>query len=271
MCRLYGVTRAGFYAWRARKPSEREGRNAKLAERIRRVHTQSRGTYGSPRVYQVLHRQGCRASENRIARVMRVCGIKGRVATIRYTNPTLKRFFAAARNEQLDTDLHAPDQVWVGDITYLKVGGIYRYLAVVMDKFSRRVLGWAYGQRKDVALTLKALNRAVHRRRPKRGLIFHTDRGIEYAAFAFKERLNELGITQSMNRPGKVTDNIYMESFFHSMKSDIVHGLTFTQDHEIEQAVRDYIPFYNGTRLHSSLNYVPPATFERLAGKPGVN
>ena len=271
MCRVYGVTRAGFYAWRLRTPSERDDRNAKLAERIRRVHTQSRGIYGSPRVYQVLRARGCRASENRIARVMRAWGIKGRVATIRYTNPTLKHFFARARNEQLDTELQGPDQVWVGDITYLKVGGVYRYLAVVMDKYSRRVLGWAYGQRKDVALTLKALNRAVHRRKPPRGLIFHTDRGIEYAAFAFKERLNELGIVQSMNRPGKVTDNIYIESFFHSMKSDIVHGLTFTDDHEIKQAVRDYIPFYNGTRLHSSLNYVPPATFERLAGKPGVN
>jgi len=187
------------------------------------------------------------------------------VATIRYTNPTLQRFFDSARNEQLEIDLKAPDQVWVGDITYLKVGGIYRYLAVVMDKYSRRVLGWAYGKRKDVALTLKALNRAVRSRGPQRGLIFHTDRGIEYAAGAFKERLAELGITQSMNRPGKVTDNAYIESFFHSMKSDIVHGLTFTQDDQIKSAVRDYVPFYNGTRLHSSLNYVPPATYERLA------
>jgi transposase InsO family protein len=259
------VTRAGFYAWRSRERSERERQNERLAERIRVVHSASRGTYGSPRVYQVLRKQGSNASENRVARVMRAHGIKARVATIRYTNPTLQRFFNSARNEQLEIDLKAPDQVWVGDITYLKVGGIYRYLAVVMDKYSRRVLGWAYGKRKDVALTLKALNRAVRSRRPQRGLIFHTDRGIEYAAGAFKERLAELGITQSMNRPGKVTDNAYIESFFHSMKSDIVHGLTFTQDDQIKSAVRDYVPFYNGTRLHSSLNYVPPATYERLA------
>ena len=259
------MTRAGFYAWRSRERSERERQNAKLADRIRVVHAASRGTYGSPRVYQVLRKQGCSASENRVARVMRAHRIKARVATIRYTNPALKRFFAGARNEQLEVDMNRIDQVWVGDITYLKVGGIYRYLAVVMDKYSRRVLGWAYGKRKDVALTLKALNRAVRSRRPQRGLIFHTDRGIEYAAGAFKERLAELGITQSMNRPGKVTDNAFIESFFHSMKSEIVHGLTFTQDDEIESAVRDYIPFYNGTRLHSSLNYVPPATYERLA------
>ena len=241
-----------------------------LAPRIRSVHRESRGTYGSPRVYQALRRRGCRASENRVARVMRSHGIKARVATIRYTNPTLQRFFAGARNEQLDLEIQGPDQVWVGDLTYLKVGGIYRYLAVVMDKYSRRILGWAYGKRKDVALTLRCLNRAVRYRKPPLGLIFHTDRGIEYAAGAFKERLAELGIVQSMNRPGKINDNAYIESFFHSMKSEIVHGLTFTEDREIEQAVRDYVPFYNGTRLHSSLNYVPPATYEQLA-KPGVN
>jgi len=265
MCRLYGVTRAGYYAWRSRERSERERQNARLAQRIRVVHRGSRGTYGSPRVYQALRKQGCGASENRVARVMRAHGIKARVATIRYTNPTLRRFFAGGRNEQLNVDLKARDQVWVGDITYLKVGSIYRYLAVVMDKYSRRVLGWAYGKRKDVALTLRALDRAVRARKPARGLIFHTDRGIEYAAGAFKARLAELGITQSMNRPGKVTDNIYIESFFHSMKADIVHGLTFTEDRQMESAVRGYIPFYNGTRLHSSLNYVPPATYERLA------
>jgi len=244
---------------------ELERQSEALLERIRRVHEASRGIYGSPRVFQALRQQGCKASENRVARVMRVHRIRARVATIRYTNPKRQRFFDSGRNEQLRLELTGPDQVWVGDITYVKVGGVYRYLAMVMDKYSRRVLGWAYGHRKDVALTLKALNRAVRSRKPARGLIFHTDRGIEYAAGAFKQRLAELGITQSMNRPGKVTDNAYIESFFHSMKSDIVHGLTFGQDDEIETAVRGYVPFYNGTRLHSSLNYVPPATFERLA------
>jgi transposase InsO family protein len=263
MCRLYGVTRAGFYAWCSRERSERERQNAQLAERIRIVHRDSRGIYGSPRVYQALRKRGCRASENRVARVMRTHGIKARVATIRYTNPALQGFFASTRNEQLDVNLKAPDQVWVGDITYLKVGSIYRYLAVVMDKYSRRVLGWAYGKRKDVALTLRAMDRAVRYRKPRRGLIFHTDRGIEYAAGAFKARLAELGITPSMNRPGKVTDNAYIESFFHSMKTDIVHGLVFTEDRQIESAVRSYVPFYNGIRLHSSLNYVSPATYEK--------
>jgi len=152
----------------------------------------------------------------------------------------------------------------VGDITYPKLGGIYRYLAVVMDKFSRKVLGWAYGKKKDVALTLEALNRAVHSRKPRRVLIFHTDRGIEYAALAFKARLSEFGITQSMNRPGKVTDNAFIESFFHSMKSEVYHGLRYQKDDDLRAALRSYLPFYNSARLHSSLNYVPPATFEQL-------
>jgi transposase InsO family protein len=264
MCRVYGVTRAGYYAWRSRERSERERRNEALLGRIRRVHEQSRGTYGSPRVHRALKSQGVGASENRVARLMRAHRIKARVATIRYTNRKLQSFFDSGRNEQLGLELSGPDQVWVGDITYLKVGPVYRYLAVVMDKYSRRVLGWAYGPKKDVALTLKALERAAHSRRPQRGLIFHTDRGIEYAALAFKARLAQLGIRQSMNRPGKVTDNAFIESFFHSMKSEVYHGIRYQRDQDVRAVLKSYLPFYNGARLHSSLNYVSPATFEQL-------
>jgi putative transposase len=263
MCRVYGVTRAGYYAWAKRDCSDRDKSNARLAEQIRRAHQSSRGTYGSPRIYRALRSQGCKASENRVARLMQKHGIKARVATIRYTSPGMQRYYALIPNVECDVPLTSLDQVWVGDITYLKVGAIYRYLAVVMDKYSRRVIGWAYGQRKDVALTLKALNRAVRYRKPPRGLIFHSDRGVEYAAGAFKARLAELGITQSMNRPGKVTDNAYIESFFHSMKSEIYHGLHFDEDQQMRAALRDYMPFYNRGRLHSSLNYVSPATYEQ--------
>jgi putative transposase len=264
MCRLYGVTRAGYYQWRSRERSERERRNEALVGRIRRVHEASRGTYGSPRVHRALRSRGETASENRVARVMRAHCIKARVATIRYTNKKLQSFFDAGRNEQLGLELTGSDQVWVGDITYLKVGPVYRYLAVVMDKYSRRVLGWAYGPRKDVALTLKALNRAAHSRQPERGLIFHTDRGVEYAAHLFKARLAQLGIRQSMNRPGKVTDNAFIESFFNSMKSEVYHGLRYQRDRDMHAALRSYLPFYNSARLHSSLNYLAPATFEQL-------
>lgn len=150
----------------------------------------------------------------------------------------------------------------MGDITYLKVGSIYRYLAVVMDRCSRRIVGWAFGRQKNVVLTLRALNYAVGNRRPPPGLIFHTDRGIEYYANAFRNRLKQLRITQSMNRPGKVTDNAFMESFFHSMKADVIHGNTFSEDSQLLSVLRSYIPFYNHSRMHSSLNFVAPAKYE---------
>lgn len=265
MCRVYGVTRAGYYAWRARPQSKRAQRNVELREHIARVHRESRGTYGSPRVYRALKQLGVCAGENRVARLMRMHGIKARVATIRYTSPNMKRVFWSIPNRQLDVRVNRPDQVWVGDITYLKVGAIYRYLAVVMDKYSRRVLSWALGRNKDARLTMRALDRAVHKRQPGPGLIFHSDRGIEFAAGAYKQRLAQLGIVQSMNRPGKMNDNVYIESFFHSMKSDIVHGMRFNHDDDVEAAVRNYLPFYNHTRLHSSLNYLSPAMYEQLA------
>ena len=269
MCRVYGVTRAGFYAWRSRERSERERQNEALAGEIRAVHAESRGIYGSPRIHQALRSRGHRVGKHRVARLMRKHAIKARVATLRYTSPSIQRFFGAIPNQQLDLELERPNQVWVGDITYLKVGAIYRFLAVVMDKYSRRVVGWSYGPSKDVKLTLEALNGAVRGRQPGRGLVFHTDRGTEYAAGAFKERLAELGFTQSMNRPGKVTDNAFIESFFHSMKAEVFHGYRFNEDQEICSVLKDYLPFYNQARLHSSLDYVSPATFKRQARRTG--
>lgn len=262
MCRVYGVTRAGFYAWRSRDPSSRAQENESLSGQIRQVHQASRGTYGSPRVYQRLREMGVSVGENRVAKLMRRLCIKGRWATLRYTSPNLKKFFGSLPNQQHEHPAEQPDQVWVADITYLKVGSIYRYLAVVMDRCSRRIIGWALGQQRNVVLTLRALNHAVAKRRPKPGLIFHTDRGIEYYANAFRERLAQLQITQSMNRPGKVTDNAFMESFFHSMKADVIHGCTFTEDSQLLSVLRSYIPFYNHRRMHSSLNYVSPASYE---------
>lgn len=262
MCRVYGVTRAGFYAWRSRGPSLRSQENETLIQQIRQVHQASRSTYGSPRVYRRLQQQGISVGENRVAKLMRSFGIKARVATLRYTSPNLKKFFGSLPNKQHEHPAAAPNQVWVGDITYLKVGSIYRYLAVVMDRCSRRIVGWAFGRQKNVVLTLRALNHAVAKRRPPPGLVFHTDRGIEYYANAFRARLAQLRITQSMNRPGKVTDNAFMESFFHSMKAEVIHGRVFDEDSQMLLVLRSYIPFYNRSRIHSSLNYMSPATYE---------
>lgn len=265
MCRLYGVTRAGYYAWKRRGPSARAEEDERLRERIHQIYQASRATYGSPRIHQALRAVGERVGKKRVARLMRDSGLKARVAKLYRATPGLDTFFAEVPNRQLGQEVSGRDQVWVGDLTYLRVGQRWRYLAVVMDKYSRRILGWSLGPHRDVALTLKALNRAVSHRHPGPGGIFHTDRGIEYAAYAFRARLAELGLLQSMNRPGELNDNAHMESFFHSLKAEVIHGKTFAQDDEVRSEIRSYIPFYNQVRLHSALGYLPPVVYEQQA------
>jgi len=196
---------------------------------------------------------------------MREGGMRARAVKLYRRVPGLHGFFTSIPNRQLDRLTTAPDQIWVGDITYLKVGGAWRYLAVVMDRYSRRIIGWSLGASRDARLTLAALDRAVRNRRPPAGVIFHSDRGIEYAAHLFRNRLAALGFVQSMNRPREITDNAYMESFFHSMKSDTVHGWVFADETELEQLLRSYIPYYNGVRLHSGIGYCAPITYEARA------
>ncbi len=265
LCRLYGVTRAGFYAWRSRGPSRRQLKDERLVSRIVQIHQRSKATYGSPRVHKALRKQGERVGKKRVERLMRAHQIQGRSATLYWSNPGTHAFFASIPNRQLDVLAVRPDQVWVGDITYLRVGREWRYLATVMDKYSRRLIGWSLGKHKNVSLTLKALNRAVFNRRLRPGVIFHSDRGVEYAGYAYRERLGELGFVQSMNRPGKMTDNAHMESFYHSMKSDVIHGVTFDTEKQLLSVVRSYMPFYNHARIHTSLGDSAPAEYERNA------
>jgi len=229
---------------------------------IRALFEQSRGTYGSPRVHRALVASGLRLSRRRVERLMREAGLRARAAKLYRRIPGRHGFFTSIPNRQLDRLATAPDQVWVADITYLKVAGAWRYLAVVMDRYSRRIIGWSLGATKDARLTLAAFNRAVCHRRPRPGVIFHSDRGVEYAAYAFRKRLAALGFVQSMNRPREITDNAHMESFFHSMKSDVVHGVRFGDDTELVRLLRSYIPYYNGVRLHSGIGYSSPVAYE---------
>jgi|EndMetStandDraft_4_1072995.scaffolds.fasta_scaffold107967_1 transposase InsO family protein len=264
MCALYGVTRGGFYAWQAREPSARSLGDAQLIEHVARVHRDSRGFYGSPRVTRKLCLQGVVIGRRRVSRLMRLARLQGRSARLyRRSRVGQHAFFASIANRQRAATLQAPDQIWVADVTYLRVAGRWRYLAAVMDKHSRRIVGWSMSDRRDVALTVRALRHAVRHRQPTPGCIFHTDRGIEYAAFDMRDELKRHGLVQSMNRPGRMNDNAHMESFFHSMKTEALYGLSFDTDNALRRELRSYIQFYNQQRLHSALDYLPPVAFER--------
>jgi len=273
MCRAHGVSRAGFYAWVTRETSLREQSDRVLAEQIERVHVQSRGNYGSPRVQAQLSQQGFAVGRRRVARLMRLGGLQGRSARNTRRSAAAKRaYFASVANHQRKLQLSQPDQVWVGDVTYLRVDRQWRYLATVMDKYSRRVLGWSLGRKRDAALTTQALEHATRKRNAGPGLVFHTDRGMEYAALDFRRQLARRGFVQSMNRPGKMNDNAHMESFFHTMKTEGLHDMSFDTDAALHRELRSYIRFYNQQRLHSSLDYLAPAAFERqIAYQSGVN
>lgn len=273
MCTLYGVTRGGFYAWQRRTPSTRALEDLVLLEQVRHAHEDSRGYYGSPRIAGKLRDQGVDIGKRRVARLMRQAQIQGRSARLyRRSKIGQRTFFASVPNRQREVQLSSLNQVWVGDVTYLRAAGRWRYLAAVMDKHSRRIVGWSLGEQRDAALTRNALANAVRKRAAAPGLLFHTDRGIEYAAHAFKDKLARYGFVQSMNRPGTMNDNAHMESFFHSMKCEALYGLKFDTDAQLRQALLSYIQFYNHERLHSSLRYLAPSTFEqRQALQPCVN
>jgi transposase InsO family protein len=265
MCRHLKVTPGGFYAWQGRQPSQRQLDDAALSQRICDIHAASRGIYGSPRVMHSLRQQGHAVGQRRVARLMRGANLQGRSARLyRRSRVSQRAFYKSIPNRQHHIELVRTDQVWVGDVTYLKVRQQWRYLAVVMDKYSRRILGWSLSAQRDAALTTTALNHALRKRRPDAGLFLHTDRGIEYAALNYRAALAQHGVIQSMNRPARMNDNAHMESFFHSLKSEYLYGKQFDTDEQLRQTLLSYLHFYNHSRIHSSLNHVCPAAFEQL-------
>ncbi len=261
LCALYGVTPAGYYAWRRRPESAHAAQDRKLTQRITILFTAHCGRYGSPRIYRELRDEGWRVSRRRVERLMRATGLRARVARVYHANPGLHRFYGQHPNRLPRDGARRPDQVWVGDITYLPVGGQWRFLAVVLDQRSRRVLAWTLGRRRDACLTRRVLDAALRRRRPPRGLIFHSDRGSEYVAAVFRDRLAAMGLRQSSAQRGP-QDNAHIESFFHSLKAELIHGAQFATEPALRRALGGYIRYYNHRRLHSALGYRSPVDYE---------
>lgn len=263
MCTILGVSRQGYYAWQERGLSERAEEDQRLSKEIVEIFKGSRGTYGSPRIQRELRARGTRISRRRVERLMRAAHLRARVVRVYRSNPRLHDFYEQHPNRLWKLRASRRNQIWVGDVTYISLGGQWRYLAIVMDQYTRRVLGWSLSRRRGTRLTRVAFDLAIRRRPLRQRLIFHSDRGSEYAGQAFGKRLRSLGVWQSMTRGGAPSDNAHMESFFHSLKADVIHGSHFANDKELRSCIKGYVQFYNYSRRHSSLGYRSPVEYER--------
>ncbi|WP_317933585.1 IS3 family transposase [Halioxenophilus sp. WMMB6] len=265
LCDLYGVTRGGYYAWRKRSISQHRQYDLELMSAITEVHQGFKRAYGAPRLHAELCRKGFSCSVRRINRLMKELGIKASTTGLYVWRPGQHQFYAGTDNALAKAPpADAQGVQWAGDFTHIRTGKGWLYHAVVIDLFSRRVVGWSFSRQRNTELTKSALMMALSRNAVSSGCIFHSDQGVEYAAHEYRELVESAGLTRSMSRKATPLDNAVVESFFHSMKAELIHQVQFDDQIEATAYIIEYIEFYNRERLHSTLGFQSPMEYESL-------
>ena len=267
LCRELEVSASGYYDWQSRGscPGPRALQDQALKQEIQSIHTSSRKTYGSPRIVMELRKAGARHGRNRVARLMKqenLCGRQKRRYRVQTTDSNHNEPIAPNRLAEAPK-ASAPNQIWVADITYVQTQEGWLYVAAILDLYSRKIVGWAMGEHIDTALISKALFMALLHRQPPASLLFHSDRGVQYASFDYRSALTQAGLVASMSRKGNCYDNATMESFWSTLKLELVYRRDFQNRAQARGEIFDYIEvFYNRQRSHSALNYLSPVDFE---------
>ena len=265
LCRLFGVSKSGYYAWRNRPESNHRQYDTILKALIKELHQGYRRAYGAARLHQELRKRGYPCSRRRINRLMHEMKIKASTTGLYSWRPGLHEFYSSAGNQLSKLAKPSiPGEQWAGDFTYIKTRQGWFYHAVVLDLYSRKVVGWAFSRQRNTELTKSALRMALHRHPPKPGCLFHSDQGIEYAAHGYRDMVEQAGMVRSMSRKGNPLDNATMESFFHTMKAELIHHKLFENDIEAVAHIVEFTEFYNRERLHSGIGYQSPMNYEKL-------
>lgn len=265
LCRTLSVSSSGYYAWRKRKPGPRQQRREELLNEIQKAHAASRHTYGSPRVFKDLDEQGVKVCENTVAKLMREAGIRSKIVKKYVPRTTDSRHTHRVADNVLGQNFETaePNRKWVADITYVETAEGWLYVAAVLDLCSRMVVGWSMAEHMQTELVQQALRMALSRRNPRAGLLHHSDRGVQYASDAYQALLKARGIECSMSRTGNCYDNAVMESFWGTLKTELVYQEDYATREAARVSIFEYLEiFYNRVRRHSSLGYISPEAFE---------